>query len=61
MKLILFIIFFNIQVFSFNNYNKWFNINNILKKNVKNWFIKRAEDKGIDWTFYYDYYTPLNI
>ena len=42
---------------AFNSkYNNWFSMNLSIKKFAKNWFVSRAEKKGIDWNYYKNQY-----
>ena len=46
-----------INAFNFNSkYNSWFSISMPMKNLAKNWFISRAEKKGIDWNYYKNQY-----
>ena len=46
-----------INAFNFNSkYDSWFSISMSMKNLAKNWFISRAEKKGIDWNYYKNQY-----
>lgn len=56
--MILYLLIFNL-LFSnaFNiKFNNWFDLNSNLKNKARNWFIQRAEKKGISWNLYKNQY-----
>lgn len=63
MNKIIFVLFItSVSAFSYKPFpNLWNSLNNNLQNTARNWFIKRAENKGIEWNKIKDFYNQNKI
>tara|TARA_B100000902_G_scaffold398682_1_gene466385 strand:- start:3202 stop:4155 length:954 start_codon:yes stop_codon:yes gene_type:complete len=61
-KIILVLFITSVSAFSYNPFpNLWNSLNNNLQNTARDWFIKRAEGKGIEWNKIKDFYDKNQI